>query len=283
MKTKLSALLVASWFCALGADAHASNAHYFDIIQDDTLWRVNPTTGSYTRLGRTGDWANTTSLTSEPFVTATPHAFVLEDYRLWNVSMSTGAYTEIPLSGNGYFYGPYPQIAVGFYNNALTVFLAQGHQLAMVDPTTGVATKIPGTVDWSDPNAMVYFNGYLYLLEGYQLWKINPSSGRYYDEWDFRIPASEGLMAVGSDSLYIVQNKALWRYDGFGATQIGGSSWSGATSLAVDGDASPEVAFIIKKGNLYSVNTTDGSYTQLGGTDWTGTTFATFSTEIVIQ
>jgi hypothetical protein len=34
MKTKLSALLVTSWLCALGAEAHATNAHFLDIIQD---------------------------------------------------------------------------------------------------------------------------------------------------------------------------------------------------------------------------------------------------------
>jgi hypothetical protein len=280
MKMKLSALLIASWFCAVGAKAHASNVHFLDIIQSDSLWRVDPNTGNRTRLGLKDDWVDTTSITSLPWVSVIPHAFVLEDYRLWNVSMSTGTYTEIPLSGN--FYGSYPQVAVGFYNNALTLYVAQGHQLKMVNPVTGDATQIPGGY-WS-PHAMAYFDGYLYLLEGGQLQEIDPSNGHHYVVESFITPYSEGEMAVGNDGLYIVINKALWRYSSNeGLTQIGGSSWSGATTIAVDGDAYPQAAFIIKSGKLYSVNTSDGSRVQLGTTDWSGPAFATFSTEMVIQ
>jgi hypothetical protein len=284
MKTKLTALLVASWFCVLGAEAQATNVHYLDIIQNGTLYRVNPDTGSYDRLGRHLTWDATTSITSLPFVAAAPLAYIFDDLNLWSVSLSTGAHTQIPLSGNGYFYGASPQVAVGFYNNALTLFLAQGHLLSRVDPTTGVATQIPG-VYWSDPNGMVSFNGYIYLLEGNQLWRVNPSNGKYYEEWDFPTPATAGFMAVGSNCLYVVIDKVLWRYtDSEGATPIGGASWSGATSLAVDQDAAADVAFITRSnGYLYRVDTADGSSVKLGDPVWTGDTFATFSTQIVIQ
>lgn len=73
-----------------------------------------------------------------------------------------------------------------------------------------------------------------------------------------------------SNSLYIVQDGAIWRTDNDDGVYKTASSadWSGASSAATLGN----FFYVIQNSHLHKVNPVDGSFTLLGGPAWPGQT-----------
>src|SRR5262249_27025670 len=94
----VSALL--AYIClSLTPTASAAVGQYLAIVQDNRLFSVSPTTGSYVQKGNP-DWGGATSLTtlSRSAGGGTPSFWMIQDSKLWYVALSNGSYTQVGTS-----------------------------------------------------------------------------------------------------------------------------------------------------------------------------------------
>src|SRR3954471_2782267 len=93
-RLKAFAGAIATLMCLSWAP-HANAQSYLRIIQDDTLWDVEPSNGSYAPLGGAA-WAGATSMAMFTGLSGpVSPIYVIQDSKLWQASATTGSYTRV--------------------------------------------------------------------------------------------------------------------------------------------------------------------------------------------
>jgi len=258
----------------LSAPAGATVTTRLRVIQDGTLWDVNPDTGSYNRLSSVGAWTGATSMAwAEPpdGACSDPYAYIIQDSALYHVCLASGSYTHVA----GRSWGGPTAMTKGWDSGG--VYIVQGSYLWNGAPP---CCAISGP-DWPGTTAIAndaFTN--LFLIGGNHLWRLTTNAPEGYTDLGGGWNGSLTPMTIHSGSLsqddtrvYIVQNSRLWRVTRTGvATPLGGAVWAGATSIAIRDQASS--LYIIQDSRLFTVDLSNdsGTYHQLGSAVWTGAT-----------
>ena len=128
------------------------------IIENATLYRVNPNTGAYQNLGK--NWSK-----SPIAMTALgKFLYVIENATLFRVNPNTGAYQNL---GKNWSKSPIAMTALGKF-----LYVIENATLYRVNPNSGKYDNLGK--NWSKgPIALTAFRSNLYIVENKSLWRVN--------------------------------------------------------------------------------------------------------------
>jgi hypothetical protein len=141
-------------------------------VQDDKLWKVNPTTGTASQLGTEG-WANATSMVyfNIDLSASTNDLFIVQGSALWRANTTTGVSTQLGSAG------AWPG-ETSMTTSGSDLYIVQGSYLHRVNPSTGAYTVLGGAV-WSGTTSMTSLSGMLYIIQNDYLHEVSPATGSY--------------------------------------------------------------------------------------------------------
>jgi len=203
---------------------------------------------------------------SSATVTYTPEElYISESSQLYAIDNTTGAgylrnadepYVNAMASTNGFIYA-----AIGFPSETRILYKINVSATGYTDLTPGI--------NWANTNIMAAVGGFLYLVDGSTLWKINANTGTRSTlgarSWD----GAEAMTALGS-YVYIIDDGLLWRVStstGVAST-FGSGSWVGIPAMAASGN----YVYAVDDGDLWRVNVNTASIETFSpGTTWNST------------
>lgn len=158
------------------------------------------------------------------------------------------------------------------------IYFPQNKRLYKVNPSTGAYTEVSPGRSWANTEAMTALNGYVYVVEGGTLWRVNGSNGAvepfsdYPDGWG----GTEAMAAVAG-AIFAIQGGTLWAVNvsngdvaPFSAYPDG---WAGTEAMAAHGLD----LYAVQGGTLWRVNLLYGFVTPFSAypNGWEGTTAMT--------
>ncbi|HEX7477927.1 MAG TPA: hypothetical protein VF331_08975 [Polyangiales bacterium] len=188
------------------------------IVENNSLWSTNPSTGAYALLGTAGAWSGPALITS-----IANRLYIVENSRLFSVNPTTGAYTQL---GGVSWAGATTMTAL-----AGSLYIIQANSLWKVNPSTGAYTVVGPANSWGGSTMMTAFGNTLYIVENADLFSVNPSTGVWTKLGTGNWTGTTAMTASGTH-LYIVQRTMLFQVDTAGAwTGVGTDDWTGTVAL----------------------------------------------------
>lgn len=149
-----------------GTEAVASSTNgYLYIVQNSRIHKVNPATGSYQVLGNP-EWSGTQAM-----VAYGGYLFVVQNQHLHKVDENTGNYAVI----SGPDWGGTQAIASSADGY---IYIIRNNYLHKLSTYDGSLTVLGGQ-NWANTAAkgMTFYNGFLYVIQGSQMYKVDKASG----------------------------------------------------------------------------------------------------------
>jgi C1A family cysteine protease len=250
--------------------AMTSLGNSIHIIENQTLWRVNPSTGSYVPKTPASDPA---PWKIAPIVMTSlgNYLYVIENQTLWQVNPNTGAYSpKGPLSDpTPWKIAPIAMTSLGNY-----LYIIENQTLWQVNPNTGAYTpKGPATdpAPWKvAPIAMTSLGNYLYVIENQTLWQVNPNTGTYSPKGPTSDPTPWKIEPIAMTSLgnylYVIENQRLWRVNPNTGTYVEKSTAGDPAPWKIAPIAMTSFGgyiYVIEGERLWKVNPNTGGYDQV--------------------
>jgi hypothetical protein len=215
------------------------------IIENDTLYRVDPNDGSWDDLGENWpvDPIAMTALGS--------YLYIIENDTLYRVDPNDGSWDNL---GKNWPVAPIAMTALGSY-----LYIIENDTLYRVDPNDGSWDNLGK--NWPvDPIAMTALGSYLYVIENDTLYRVDPNDGSW-DNLGKNWPVDPIAMTALGSYLYVIENDTLYRVDpNDGSWDNLGKNWPVAPIAMT---AHKNSLYVIENGFLWQINPTTGSYTPL--------------------
>lgn len=201
--------------------------HVYIMYTFGELYKVDPSTGSFTPLTFGIHWANVISMTALNgylyVIERTGDSFVSGVGTLWKVDATTGSRSTL---GNRNWQGAEAITALGNY-----VYIVSNGLLWKVDNYNGATSNL-GSGEWTGIPAMAADGNYVYAIDDGLLWRINVNSGLIQTlgsgSWSTTV-----AMTASNGYLYAVDEGQLWKINASnGAISLltpSGYTWSGAS------------------------------------------------------
>ncbi|MCF2502077.1 M12 family metallopeptidase [Dyadobacter sp. CY107] len=197
----------------------AQDNEYVWGIQGGKLWKANRFNGAYEQVGA-DDWTGAKGLTG---LDAQGNFYAVYQNRLYKVSK----YGQRTMLGSR----EWPVVKTLYYhNNAL--YVAWGVLLNKVNITTGEIEATYGKLQWSGTQAIAAVTGdakYLYVMRNNALFRVNLDTGAVEGGEYF---ADVKAMTARSGYLYIVSGKKLIKMDEYSNKQQLVGSYENTTSVS---------------------------------------------------
>ncbi|MCF2502089.1 M12 family metallopeptidase [Dyadobacter sp. CY107] len=188
-------------------------------IQGGGLWKANRYNGAYQRVGN-DDWTGAKGLTS---LDGQGNFYAVYQNKLYKVNKS-GQRTQLGSRS-------WPAVKTLYYhNNAL--YVAWGLLLNKVNITTGEIEGTYGKLQWADVRGIAAVSGdakYLYVMRRDALFRVNTETGAVEGGEYF---ADVKAMTARSGYLYIVSGKKLIKMDEYSNKQQLVGSYENTTSVS---------------------------------------------------
>lgn len=246
---------------------------WLNIVQANTLWKVDPETGAFTQLGPTGAWTGATSFAGDTLLQV---HFIIQGGKIWNVGVWSGTYSIL----NGEGWGGPTLSAIDF----VSLYVVQAGYLWHVDVSSsqhnGSYRQVGGRA-WIGATSMAYqydtdTDDHLYIIQAGSLWRANENTGAYARLGPAGAWTGSTRMSSGSEcddrpgNLYVIQDGVVWdvRTSDGAYFPLNTENWAGATSMRCFND----YLYIVWGEHLYRMDPILGTYTVLGGANWGGPT-----------
>lgn len=250
--------------------AKAQSSVHVDIIQGGELWDVDGNTGAYTQIGPNNIWTGAVAFASDEL----QRGWIVDDDALWQVPLGASGFEQL---GTEEWLGP-TLLAYGFHTFAFSpslpsenLYAHNANRLWRVNLTTGVSTQI-GNETWPNTTSIGFLRwsssdlGWLYVIQGGSLWRVNVLNGNYVRLGPVGDWAGSTHMIGAYGELYVIHGSSLWRVNFAGVATLMSTGWSAVKSLTqVLG-----TAYIVDGQTLWKQTETGGIITNLGS-GWTGT------------
>ncbi|MCF2502021.1 M12 family metallopeptidase [Dyadobacter sp. CY107] len=197
----------------------AQDDHYVWGIQGGKLWKANRFNGAYEPVGN-DDWTGATGLTG---LDAQGNFYAVYQKRLYKVNKNGQRAILGSRTWNGVK-------ALYYHNNAL--YIAWGLLLNKVNITTGEIERTYGKTQWSDTKAIAAVRGdakYLYVMRKDALFRVDAVTGEVAGGEYF---ADVKAMTARSGYLFIVSGSKLIKMDEYSNKQTLTQGWAATTSVS---------------------------------------------------